>query len=238
MADASTLTMSEVIARSLRQDLMFGKIRAGTRITQEDLSAQFLVSRMPARDAMRQLLAEGFLRQDGRVVRVASLSEADVREMIEIDAVLHGLAARGAAANSDPGFHAELADLERAFRADVIAGDLAAAASSNWQLHRLINRNGASQHLRSVLRFISTPREHLAEATGDLEQLVVEHSAIVKAILEGRAADAQAAAYAHVMRSIDDRVNHLRSIDAIRDPPQPIVELRVGLEADSLADRV
>jgi DNA-binding GntR family transcriptional regulator len=207
--------MSEIIARSLRQDMLFGKIRPGTRITQDDVSERFDVSRMPARDALRQLLAEGLLRQDGRLVRVAVLTETDVRQMFEIDAFLHGLAAQGAANNDRPEFRRKLGELEKQVTDRLCSGDLAGAAETNWEFHRLINHHGASQHLRSVLRFISTPREHISEAVADWETIQQQHSEIVKAILAGDGAAARTAAYYHVVASVDDRIRHLRSLEII-----------------------
>lgn len=207
--------MSEVIARSLRQDVLIGKVRPGTRITQDDVSEQFEVSRMPARDALRQLLTEGFLRQDGRVVRVAVLTEADVREMVELDAFIHGLAAQGAASRESDEFRVELKRLELEMVAKVKAGDLEGASDANWRFHRHINHFGSSQHLRSVLRFISTPRQHIAEARPDMRIIQREHAQIVKAILTGDGPRAREAAYQHVVASIEDRIKHLRSLDII-----------------------
>jgi DNA-binding GntR family transcriptional regulator len=215
VTQAKTLTMSEVIARSLRQDLLFGKLRPGTRITQDDVSERFAVSRMPARDALRQLLTEGFLRQDGRVVRVAALTEADVRETIEIDAFLHGLAAQGAASNDNPEFRKTLMKLEQDVNSSLHSGDMPGAVEKNWEFHRHINHYGASQHLRSVLRFISTPREHIGEAVANLEIIQLQHSRIVEAILAGDGSAARAAAYDHVMASIHDRIRHLKSLEVI-----------------------
>jgi DNA-binding GntR family transcriptional regulator len=216
VTETKLLTMSEIIARSLRQDMLIGKMRPGTRITQDDVSDQFAVSRMPARDALRQLLTEGFLRQDGRIVRVAVMTEADIREMVELDAFMHGLAAQGAAHCDSDDFRAELKRLEHEVDGKLSSGDMAGASELNWQFHRHINHFGASQHLRSVLRFISTPREHIAEAGPDAKGITREHASIVKAIVTGDGTAAREAAYAHVVASIEDRIRHLRSLGILK----------------------
>ena len=70
---------------------------AGTRIDQDALAAEFSVSRMPVREALRQLGAEGFVTiVPHRGAIVTALSPAEVEEIYEIRAALEGVAARHA----------------------------------------------------------------------------------------------------------------------------------------------
>ena len=53
--------MSERIASDLRSAVLSGEMRPGTRIRQELLAAQFGASRIPVRDALKQLENEGLI---------------------------------------------------------------------------------------------------------------------------------------------------------------------------------
>src|SRR5690606_31424970 len=78
------------IAAGLRQQILHGELAPGSRIRQEELAAQFGASRLPVRDALRQLEAEGLVRlvaNSGAWVERLSLAECTevylVRERIE-----------------------------------------------------------------------------------------------------------------------------------------------------------
>ena len=54
-------TAPETIAAALRADILSGATRPGTLLRQEDLAARFAMSRIPVRDALRLLEAEGLV---------------------------------------------------------------------------------------------------------------------------------------------------------------------------------
>ena len=54
------------IAEALRNDILFGRVESGKRLSQVELCERFGTSRMPVRDALRQLTYEGFLIDDGK----------------------------------------------------------------------------------------------------------------------------------------------------------------------------
>ncbi|MEQ9811333.1 MAG: GntR family transcriptional regulator [Azospirillaceae bacterium] len=85
----------------LRKQILEGQLPAGSLLKPEQVAQQIGVSRMPVREAIRQLDAEGLVvfRPNRRAV-VQSLSWKEVHEIFEIRAVLEGLAARHAAINA------------------------------------------------------------------------------------------------------------------------------------------
>ena len=73
------------IVRSLRDDILNGLLAPGLQIRQEQLAEKFGVSRVPVREALHQLEAEGLVRTElhkGAFVSTRSLSEID--EMLDI----------------------------------------------------------------------------------------------------------------------------------------------------------
>jgi DNA-binding GntR family transcriptional regulator len=92
-----------VIADSLRQAIIEGHLLPGESLRQEDLAQHFCVSRIPVREALRQLESERWIIfHPNRGARVSSLSAAEVREIYEIRASLEITALRLAAPHHTP----------------------------------------------------------------------------------------------------------------------------------------
>ncbi len=82
------------VADRLRRQISIGELAPGTPLRQEALAEELGVSRMPVRDALQKLLAEGLvILHPNRGTFVASLTEEqcaeifDLRAMIEVDAL-------------------------------------------------------------------------------------------------------------------------------------------------------
>ncbi|WP_353666698.1 GntR family transcriptional regulator [Marinomonas sp. THO17] len=85
-------SLPDVIVADLRQRILSGELEEGTLIRQELLAEQYDVSRMPIREALKRLDAEGLLvfkNNRGATVTKHSLDEIaeifDIRILLEID---------------------------------------------------------------------------------------------------------------------------------------------------------
>ena len=97
--DASTAVARHAYSR-LRHLVVRGSLAPSSRIAEDELASRLGVSRTPAREAMRRLLAEGLLVRDGGGERprlaVAPVGPADVIELYDAAGALEGVAARRA----------------------------------------------------------------------------------------------------------------------------------------------
>jgi DNA-binding GntR family transcriptional regulator len=85
----------DVIAESLRKAIIEGELRPGETLRQKNLALHFAVSRIPVREALRQLESEGWVvLKHNRGARVAELGADEVREIYEIRASLEATALR------------------------------------------------------------------------------------------------------------------------------------------------
>ncbi len=99
---ASDLRLSDQVYQLLMERILSGEIKSGDVIAEKSMANELGVSRTPVHDALRALIAEGFLIQEkNRRPKVAGLTASDVYEIYEMRALLEGEAAFMAAERMD-----------------------------------------------------------------------------------------------------------------------------------------
>jgi DNA-binding GntR family transcriptional regulator len=84
-------TIGIKVAISLREAICRGTIPAGVKLRLDHLAAQFGVSRIPMRDALRQLQTEGYVVvTPHRGTLVLPISYAECQEISAVSVLLHG----------------------------------------------------------------------------------------------------------------------------------------------------
>ena len=98
----------------LRKSILSGSLAGGTRLDIFRIASNLGMSRMPVREALRQLASEGLVViRPNRGVVVTQLTPEDVLEIFEMRAALEGLAARLASPHLD---EAAFQDLEHTLK--------------------------------------------------------------------------------------------------------------------------
>jgi DNA-binding GntR family transcriptional regulator len=89
------LTVAEQVADVLREAIADGSLAAGTALRQDDLAVRFGFSRMPIRDALRQLEAEGIVSiHPTKGAHVAGMDTTEIREIFALRELLEAEALR------------------------------------------------------------------------------------------------------------------------------------------------
>src|SRR6476619_3778037 len=84
-------TTPDLIADTLRDEILRGAVAPGQALRQEELADRFGVSRLPVRDALLRLEAQGLVHvYPNRGAFVISLSADEVREIFELRLLLEG----------------------------------------------------------------------------------------------------------------------------------------------------
>jgi DNA-binding GntR family transcriptional regulator len=197
-------TATEYVEATLKQAILSGALAPGTPLRQEELAAMFKVSRMPIREALRQLEAQALVDfEPHRGAVVVQITLQDAMDNYAIRAGLEPQALRLSMPNlteedfavaeellseidqeTDPG---RMGELNRRFHMTLYA---------QAGLPRLISLT--EQHLASADRYL---RFHLAVA-GDMGQ--DEHRALLAACRAGDQAQALAVLAAHHGRATAD----------------------------------
>jgi DNA-binding GntR family transcriptional regulator len=114
-ADAPmTLSLPEQIAVALTERIIAGSMAAGSRIIEQDIAAEFGVSRAPIRETLRILEREGLIvLHPRRGCVVANLSQKEVFDIFEIRVALYQVVSRHLAETRSP---IALSAMERAIK--------------------------------------------------------------------------------------------------------------------------
>jgi DNA-binding GntR family transcriptional regulator len=131
------LSIPEAVAQSLQQRILSGEFKEGDALIQEALANEYQVSRMPIREALRQLEATGLVAMQlhkGAVVTSIPLEQIaelfELRALLEGDILAHSLPKM---ADSDlDAARAIIVQLEQAYD----AGEVSRWGELNWQFHR------------------------------------------------------------------------------------------------------
>jgi DNA-binding GntR family transcriptional regulator len=84
-ASSIARTTSSAVTQLLRQSLDHGRWASGEPLRQEEIAAEFGVSRVPVREALFQLQAEGLLNMvPNKGMYVRTVSETDLRELFRL----------------------------------------------------------------------------------------------------------------------------------------------------------
>ncbi len=196
--------MDSPVAQRIREMIVDGTLRPGTRVAEAAIAERLGVSRTPVRNALPALATEGLLEPAGkRGFAVRGFSVEDSYRATEIRCVLEGYAARELAARPDRGeIVAELRDVlaegDRIFaKGHVVKDDEGAYAKMNRRFHDLITGGARDALLAELIhRVYSVPfvapgvvafnRVPLDEIYPILVSGHHQHHAIVDAIEEGQ----------------------------------------------------
>ena len=148
-------TVAARIYGAIKEQIIDGRYPPGARITEQNVAAQFQTSRTPVREAMRQLVADGFALfkpNSGTVVRQWSPDE--VRQIFELRVFIESEIAGHAAARITDDEIAELARIQDAIEAGGIdngAANTARIGPLNRDFHRIISQASRNERLVSML---------------------------------------------------------------------------------------
>jgi DNA-binding GntR family transcriptional regulator len=182
--------LKDQAAEILRDQITAGRIPEGTRLTERQVSQMLGISRMPAREALMVLEAEGLVERTGDGRQVIQLTAQRVRELHEVRWTLERLAAGLAAANTSQrnraALRAKLDDLEEA----IATGDPALCTERDLAIHQAIWHQADNAYLLKLLEsllgviFVLAARVKFY-AKADVNRLRNQHRELVELVISG-----------------------------------------------------
>lgn len=212
-ARRSRPSLKDEAAGYIRDEIFAGRLQPGDRIDQDQIADDLGISRLPVREAIITLAAEGVVQMlPRRGVYVAPLTRDDVLDLYVAFGALSGQAAGRAAERITPGQLDELAALNEAIEAST---SFTEQEDLNFRFHQIINRAGSSRRLAALLTVVGNGMPtHFYEFTGDwTPQAVADHRAIIDALRERNVDLARSRVAEHLRRGGDQAVRILESRD-------------------------
>lgn len=199
-------SIPDALAEQLRGRILAGELAEGTALRQDALAQQYGVSRIPLREALRRLEAEGLVRiEPNKGAVVADFRPEEIGELFEMRAALEPELIRLAvplvrAADLD-----EAATALDLYERALDKGQVADWGALNWRFHAALYRAAGrprwlelvAQLNRQTDRFV---RLQLA-LTGALDRARSEHRSILALARAGDAEEAAALVRRHILEA-------------------------------------
>jgi len=183
-------------ASELRDRILTGRLRPGSRLDLDEITREFGTSRTPVREALLELSYEGLVSVTPRSgITVLGITPEDALDNFAVLATLAGKAAEWATTRiTEP----ERDELHQLALAVVNADDVVAA---NWKFHRALNLASGSPRLLTYLRQAvrAVPTSYFALFPEQVRKSRADHAVLLDAIDRGDARSARALTESHVL---------------------------------------
>jgi len=175
----------DVLAR-----ILGGELKPGQRINEPDVAARLGVSRVPVREALRELESSGLVAARKHAgVFVRELSAREVADLYDLRAGLDAHAGQRAARLAAParaGLCAVLEQHTAAMRAAARVPDVQAYYAANlafhWALVEAAGNQALAAHYRAVVQQLHLSRLKNLSSPASLQASMAEHAQIVAAL--------------------------------------------------------
>jgi DNA-binding GntR family transcriptional regulator len=212
----SAATLSQTVARALAEDIVTGRLLPGRKLDENTLGRRFGVSRSPVRDALRELVAMGFVRYlPRRGFSVIQINAEELDDLFEAASEIEALCARLCALQADTGGRTLIDSIHQRGRLFARKRDAVSYAACNEELHAAIYdsaRNRTIHEVASSLRQQLAPfRARIFYTSERIKTSCAEHDDIVSAILAHDGDKAAESMRQHLARAALNVIQHFRS---------------------------
>lgn len=209
-------TLSSAIVDQLRQAILDGTYPAGSQLRQDALAQAYEVSRIPVREALFQLEAEGFVRivpHKGAIVSGLSLDE--INDVFALRKLLEPrLLASSVPAMTEADFDA-VAGMEAAFEHAMSAGDISRWGLLNADFHLALYARAAQPRTLSIVAGLLQTSDRYTrlqlQRSSSIERAQAEHNALIRLCRAGRLAQAEQLLVDHIEMVRRDLVEFLEA---------------------------
>jgi DNA-binding GntR family transcriptional regulator len=154
-------SLTSAVADKLRDRIIRGEIAEGAQLRQDEIANQFAVSRIPVREALRQLHAEGLVTiVQHRGAIVPELSSDDVEELFSIRALLEPEILKASIPNLGAQELAQAQALLRKYEDELRHEERVSSwGQMNWQFHSVLYSKAKLPHFLSVIQNVNNKAE-------------------------------------------------------------------------------
>jgi DNA-binding GntR family transcriptional regulator len=186
----------------IRQLIVEGTLPPGARLVERNLAAELGVSRVPVREALRDLVAEGYaVDRATRGIAVRNYPAEEIEELFEIRDALEAVLLRHALAGLPAGGETSLRQCLDVCRTALVQGDLIAAIAANARFHEVLADVAGGPTMRGMLLGIQDRMRWLLRQHDNPAEIHAEHVALLDAIVAGNQLEAERLFHQHLSTS-------------------------------------
>ena len=186
-------TLSAAIVDQLRQSILDGTHKAGAQLRQDALGEAYGVSRIPVREALFQLEAEGLVRivpQKGAIVAELSLDEIEINDVFDLRCILEPRML----AQSAPRFAAEdfarLDGIQTRFEGAIAARDVSEWGQLNADFHMALYVRAEQPRTQSIVASLLQTSDRYTRVqlstTASMGRAETEHAELIELCRAGQ----------------------------------------------------
>jgi len=154
-------SLTSAVADKLRDQIIRGEIPEGAQLRQDAIATQFKVSRIPVREALRQLDAEGLIAiVPNRGAVVPALSPDDIEELFSIRALLEPEILKLSIPRLTKDDFSEADAVLRKYVNELRRNDhVSAWGRLNWQFHSILYSRANQPRFMAIIRNVNNNGE-------------------------------------------------------------------------------
>jgi DNA-binding GntR family transcriptional regulator len=196
-------TIAAACADALRQRILQGQLPAGSALRQDALALEFGDSRIPLREALVQLEAEGLVKiVPHRGAIVSELSVEDIDEIFELRLRLEPYLLRRSAPHLTPEDYAELRQLLADYREALREERVTRWGELNASFHLILYRRADRQRTTAIVAGLLQDGDRLTRMqlafTRDFERANSDHALLIELCASGKVREASALLTRHI----------------------------------------
>ncbi|WP_353202156.1 GntR family transcriptional regulator [Polynucleobacter sp.] len=198
----------EDVADKLREQIFSKKLHPGSWLDEQSLADQFGISRTPMREAIKVLASEGLVTiKMRRGAYVTEVFRSDLEQIFTILSLLEGQAAKEAATKATEAQLNLLDHLHHRLETAAADRDIEQFFEINVKFHELIQEIAGNRWMSGVVgdlrKVLKLHRRDSLTSTGRLQNSLLEHREILRALLKRDEAAAESAMQKHLANGLE-----------------------------------
>lgn len=196
-------TLSSAILDQLRQEILDGRHPAGSQLRQDALAQAYEVSRIPVREALFQLEAEGFVRivpHKGAIVSGLSLDE--INDVFELRKLLEPRLLESSVPALTAADFAGVSGMEAAFEDAMTVGDVSRWGVLNADFHMALYARATQPRTLSIVSGLLQTSDRYTrlqlQRGSSIERAQAEHNELIRLCRKGAMKEARHLLVEHI----------------------------------------
>ena len=177
--------LKERVYKSLKESILNGDLEPGQKLSQDWLSKQMNVSRMPIRQAMERLRTEGLIENTPyKESKVMHLSRKDIEETYDVRALLESYSARLAVGKIRATDLNELRAINKKMEESFFEKDYRKLNINNRKFHLTIYKRSGNNRLYNIIENLwnNFPKGIFWNFSKRVENSIIEHQKIINGL--------------------------------------------------------